>query len=33
VRLHDIPDVESVQRTLTDLLGGVHDTTRTDEGT
>lgn len=33
VRLHDIPQVESVQRTLTDLLGGVHETPRTDEGT
>jgi uncharacterized membrane protein YdbT with pleckstrin-like domain len=33
VRLHDIPQVESVQRTLTDLLGGVHEARRTDEGT
>lgn len=24
VRLHDIPDVEEVQRTLTELLGGLH---------
>ena len=32
VRLHDIPQVESVQRTLLDLLGNLHDTPRTDDG-
>jgi uncharacterized membrane protein YdbT with pleckstrin-like domain len=32
VRLHDIPDVESVQRTLVDMLGNLHDTPRTDDG-
>jgi uncharacterized membrane protein YdbT with pleckstrin-like domain len=32
VRLHDIPDVESVQRTLLDLLGNLHDAPRTDDG-
>jgi uncharacterized membrane protein YdbT with pleckstrin-like domain len=32
VRLHDIPQVESVQRTLLDLLGKLHDTPRTDDG-
>jgi uncharacterized membrane protein YdbT with pleckstrin-like domain len=32
VRLHDIPQVEGVQRTLTDLLGRVHETPRTDDG-
>jgi uncharacterized membrane protein YdbT with pleckstrin-like domain len=32
VRLHDIPDVESVQRTLVDILGNLHDTPRTDDG-
>jgi uncharacterized membrane protein YdbT with pleckstrin-like domain len=32
VRLHDIPRVESVQRTLQDLLGNLHDTPRTDDG-
>jgi membrane protein YdbS with pleckstrin-like domain len=31
VRLHDIPDVESVQRTLSDLLGKLHDSPRTDD--
>lgn len=33
VQLHDIPDVESVQRTLVDLLGNLHDSPRTDDGT
>jgi uncharacterized membrane protein YdbT with pleckstrin-like domain len=33
VRLHDIPDVESVQRTLSDLLGDLHEAPRTDDGT
>jgi uncharacterized membrane protein YdbT with pleckstrin-like domain len=36
VRLHDIPRVEEVQRTLLDLLGGLHDgpsTSRVDDGT
>ena len=32
VRLHDIPEVESVQRTLLDLLGNLHDAPRTDDG-
>lgn len=32
VRLHDIPQVESVQRTLLDLLGNLHDAPRTDDG-
>jgi len=32
VRLHDIPQVESVQRTLLDLLGDLHDAPRTDDG-
>ena len=32
VRLHDIPEVESVQRTLLDLLGNLHDAPRTDYG-
>jgi membrane protein YdbS with pleckstrin-like domain len=32
VRLHDIPQVESVQRTLTDLLGDTRDTPRVDDG-
>jgi hypothetical protein len=31
VRLHDIPDVESVQRTLSDLLGRLHDSPRNDD--
>ncbi|HET7432316.1 MAG TPA: PH domain-containing protein [Nocardioides sp.] len=31
VRLHDIPQVESVQRTLTDLLGNLHQSPRTDD--
>jgi uncharacterized membrane protein YdbT with pleckstrin-like domain len=31
VRLHDIPRVETVQRTLSDLLGKVHDSSRTDD--
>jgi uncharacterized membrane protein YdbT with pleckstrin-like domain len=33
VRLDDIPRVESVQRRLTDLLSGLHDAPRTDDGT
>jgi uncharacterized membrane protein YdbT with pleckstrin-like domain len=37
VDLHDIPDVEGVQRTLLDLLGDLHhgraEDARTDEGT
>jgi uncharacterized membrane protein YdbT with pleckstrin-like domain len=32
VRLHDIPQVESVQRTLLDLLGDLHQAPRTDDG-
>jgi uncharacterized membrane protein YdbT with pleckstrin-like domain len=32
VRLHDIPEVESVQRSLLDLLGNLHDSPRTDDG-
>src|SRR5262245_39872022 len=32
VRRHDIPQVESVQRTLLDLLGQLHNTPRTDDG-
>jgi uncharacterized membrane protein YdbT with pleckstrin-like domain len=32
VRLHDIPQVESVQRTLLDLLGNLHNAPRTDDG-
>jgi uncharacterized membrane protein YdbT with pleckstrin-like domain len=32
VRLHDIPQVESVQRTLLDLLGDLHDAPRNDDG-
>jgi len=32
VRLHDIPQVEDVQRTLLDLLGNLHDAPRTDDG-
>ncbi len=32
VRLHDIPDVETVQRTLSDLLGDLHEAPRTDDG-
>jgi len=32
VRLHDIPQVESVQRTLLDILGNLHDAPRTDDG-
>jgi hypothetical protein len=34
VRLHDIPDVESVQRRLTELLdgGGSATSARTDDG-
>jgi uncharacterized membrane protein YdbT with pleckstrin-like domain len=32
VQLHDIPQVESVQRTLLDLLGHLHDAPRTDDG-
>jgi uncharacterized membrane protein YdbT with pleckstrin-like domain len=32
VRLHDIPQVESVQRRLTELLGSVHESPRTDDG-
>jgi uncharacterized membrane protein YdbT with pleckstrin-like domain len=32
VDLHDIPRVESVQRRLTDLLSGLHDSPRTDDG-
>jgi uncharacterized membrane protein YdbT with pleckstrin-like domain len=32
VRLHDIPEVESVQRTLLDLLGDLHEAPRTDDG-
>jgi uncharacterized membrane protein YdbT with pleckstrin-like domain len=32
VRLPDIPRVESVQRTLLDLLGNLHDAPRTDDG-
>ncbi len=31
VRLHDIPRVESVQRTLSDLLGKLHESPRTDD--
>jgi uncharacterized membrane protein YdbT with pleckstrin-like domain len=31
VRLHDIPHVESVQRTLSDLLGKLHESPRTDD--
>jgi uncharacterized membrane protein YdbT with pleckstrin-like domain len=31
VRLHDIPHVETVQRTLSDLLGKVHQSSRTDD--
>jgi uncharacterized membrane protein YdbT with pleckstrin-like domain len=31
VRLHDIPQVEAVQRTLTDLLGNLHESPRTDD--
>jgi uncharacterized membrane protein YdbT with pleckstrin-like domain len=31
VRLHDIPHVESVQRTLSDLLGKQHESSRTDD--
>ena len=31
VRLHDIPRVESVQRTLSDLLGKLHDSSRNDD--
>jgi uncharacterized membrane protein YdbT with pleckstrin-like domain len=31
VRLHDIPEVESVQRTLSDLLGKLHESPRTDD--
>jgi uncharacterized membrane protein YdbT with pleckstrin-like domain len=31
VRLHDIPRVETVQRTLSDLLGKVHESSRTDD--
>jgi membrane protein YdbS with pleckstrin-like domain len=33
VRLHDIPDVEDVQRKLTELLGGGTPDTRNDDGT
>jgi len=33
VRLHDIPNVEETQRTLTDLLAGTHSTSRDDDGT
>jgi uncharacterized membrane protein YdbT with pleckstrin-like domain len=32
VRLRDIPHVESVQRTLLDILGNLHDAPRTDDG-
>jgi uncharacterized membrane protein YdbT with pleckstrin-like domain len=32
VRLQDIPQVESVQRTLLELLGNLHDAPRTDDG-
>jgi uncharacterized membrane protein YdbT with pleckstrin-like domain len=31
VKLHDIPQVESVQRTLSDLLGKLHESPRTDD--
>jgi uncharacterized membrane protein YdbT with pleckstrin-like domain len=31
VRLHDIPRVESVQRTLSDLLGKLHESSRNDD--
>ena len=31
VRLHDIPQVESVQRTLSDLLGKLHQSPRNDD--
>jgi uncharacterized membrane protein YdbT with pleckstrin-like domain len=31
VRLHDIPRVESVQRTLSDLLGKLHESPRADD--
>ena len=31
VRLHDIPQVESVQRTLSELLGKLHESPRTDD--
>ena len=31
VRLHDIPRVESVQRTLSDLLGKLHESPRNDD--
>jgi uncharacterized membrane protein YdbT with pleckstrin-like domain len=31
VRLHDIPHVETVQRTLSDLLGRLHESSRNDD--
>ena len=31
VRLHDIPQVETVQRTLSDLLGKLHESPRNDD--
>jgi membrane protein YdbS with pleckstrin-like domain len=31
VRLHDIPQVESVQRTLSEMLGELHESPRTDD--
>jgi uncharacterized membrane protein YdbT with pleckstrin-like domain len=31
VRLHDIPHVETVQRTLSDLLGKLHESSRNDD--